>query len=396
VNCLKIIGIAVPAFILPVLLKGRGVPKSLAPLIKIGGLFFISSLIASVGMLVLHEKTMWAVDYFTRSLNLFIGLFLFSFIAKDRYSFKKLIIILLLAGLFPMLMGLYQAMTGQIWQLRTTTGGLIRNVGLYHDAFSLRALGFQTLAAIIFAVSYFPPKKVGWKVLLVIYAMICSLVIFKVYSKAAVVIGISWIFIWTIGHKNKYGTFFAILLILAVFFIRGDLLVKDIMEMFSKEISVYQGVMEQRYILSGRTVIWEDYWKQWQGFSLATQFIGAWKNVPAHNDFLRIIYCNGVLGLLVYLTFLLKTAVVLFKRNAAQRSSLTIMALVLFGTWMIDTIGLTPTMYPGYSWFIWGFIGLAIRGVPGLEESRPVLAKATFGRKSLMIKEPNKIYSIKN
>jgi hypothetical protein len=46
-----------------------------------------------------------------------------------------------------------------------------------------------------------------------------------------------------------------------------------------------------------------------------------------------------------------------------ERSPLNVMAVMLFGMWLVDTIGLTPRAYPGYQWYVWGFIGLALRGV---------------------------------
>jgi hypothetical protein len=39
--------------------------------------------------------------------------------------------------------------------------------------------------------------------------------------------------------------------------------------------------------------------------------------------------------------------------------------------YLVDTIGLTPGIYPGYQWYVWGFIGLALRGVDGLTDGRP-------------------------
>jgi hypothetical protein len=31
--------------------------------------------------------------------------------------------------------------------------------------------------------------------------------------------------------------------------------------------------------------------------------------------------------------------------------------------WIIDSMGLTPSVYPAYQWYVWGFIGLALKGV---------------------------------
>jgi hypothetical protein len=36
--------------------------------------------------------------------------------------------------------------------------------------------------------------------------------------------------------------------------------------------------------------------------------------------------------------------------------------------WMVDSIGLVPSAYPGYQWFVWGIIGICLRR--GQEESK--------------------------
>ena len=63
-----------------------------------------------------------------------------------------------------------------------------------------------------------------------------------------------------------------------------------------------------------------------------------------------------------------------------RRTPLTLVALVIYVGWMVETIGFTPAVYTGFQWYTWGFIGLALVGVRGLDESsisvqRPVNAR---------------------
>jgi hypothetical protein len=36
-------------------------------------------------------------------------------------------------------------------------------------------------------------------------------------------------------------------------------------------------------------------------------------------------------------------------------------ALFVFLLWMVDTVGLTPSAYSAYQWFVWGVIGFCLR-----------------------------------
>ena len=60
-----------------------------------------------------------------------------------------------------------------------------------------------------------------------------------------------------------------------------------------------------------------------------------------------------------------------------QQTPLNIMAVMLIGMWSIDAIGLVPGAYPGYQIFVWGFIGLALRGVAGLDKDTAIPTVAT-------------------
>jgi hypothetical protein len=50
-------------------------------------------------------------------------------------------------------------------------------------------------------------------------------------------------------------------------------------------------------------------------------------------------------------------------------------ALMVYTMYLIDTIGLVPSVYPGYQWFVWGIIGLSLRRAA--EERRLPLAAAS-------------------
>jgi len=45
---------------------------------------------------------------------------------------------------------------------------------------------------------------------------------------------------------------------------------------------------------------------------------------------------------------------------------------MIFIMWLVDTLGLAPGLYPAYQWYVWGFIGLALRGVEGLSQPAPL------------------------
>ena len=53
-------------------------------------------------------------------------------------------------------------------------------------------------------------------------------------------------------------------------------------------------------------------------------------------------------------------------------SPLNVMAIMIFVMWLVDTVGLHPSLYPSYQWYVWGFIGLSLRGLDWEPVARPI------------------------
>ena len=144
--------------------------------------------------------------------------------------------------------------------------------------------------------------------------------------------------------------------------------IEDIMEVYSKEVGALTGEERIERAFQGRVGGWLAAWHNWQKKPLSLQLFGTGTTaLGAHNDFLRVLLSTGIVGLLFYL-LILGWALVIAAGNCLRRASpLNIMALMLLLMWLIDAMGLVPGGYPGYQILVWGFVGLAFRGVEGLE-----------------------------
>lgn len=192
VNLLEIISVAFPLLLLPRLLyRGKDIfIDNRLKWIALG--YFVSYSLGSL-ILFLDRDYRTFAELWMRSLNGYVGFFLFACFFRHNRDFKILLLALIIAGLFPLFMSIYQNVTGVIWQSRQTVG-LVRRVGLYHDGFNLRLYSFQTLAAILLFRSHFKPARRCWNLLLLLYALCWLYVVFNLYSKAAfLIIGVWWV-----------------------------------------------------------------------------------------------------------------------------------------------------------------------------------------------------------
>jgi len=182
------------------------------------------------------------------------------------------------------------------------------------------------------------------------------------YSKSGFITLGAWLILWPILRKDVKTLLGvgAALLVVAVYYSQ------EIMESFGfvfvKEIAAINGQVGVEHTFAGRWYLWEDMWNEWLSLGPAKQFLGAGHIANgAHNDYLQILFHGGLVGLAIYVTLLLITAWSIGRFIVREVNVFSMAALYVFIMWIIDTIGLVPSTYSGYQWFVWGVIGFCLR-----------------------------------
>ena len=387
-NALKIVGAGVPLIVL-LRMVFFGETRRGMPLVGFWMLYLFTNLIGVV--LILGSGRLYdALDTLLRVLNGFVGFYLLQLYVTDREDFRKVLLAFLIAGLFPMGMGLYQATTGHIWRYTQTAGNLVRSIGVYHDAVSYRQYVFQTLTAILLLWVYFYKKRMAARLFLLGYALVSLLVLFRAYTKAGFVILAVWTLVWTVLQRKFVSLAAIVVALFVVNAATGNRVFQDVQTAFSKEIAASEGTGETRYILSGRMVVWEDYWDRWKRGGFFVQFFGSGFSAgSAHNDYLRVLVSGGIVGLFAYVLLLLAIGFKVGRLVLREINPLSVMAVMIYLMWIIDTVGLVPGIYPGYQWYVWGMIGLALRGVEGLSPAAAEGPGMHLRRKKPWISSPS-------
>lgn len=311
-----------------------------------------------------------ALDYLFRTIHIVVGFVLFQEFFHERKDFKYLLLAIIIAGLIPLGMSFYQNILGGVIRTEETIAGLIRNIGFYHDAYTLRYYTLQTLAALILYGAYFLHSGMIWfRALLITMGLFCIYTIYRIYSKAGYLILAQWATVWFVARKK----IFIVLLLLVAGSMTVSLgrftWIEEIQVIYSKEVGALEGEEQVERMFQGRVGAWLASLEYWKTQPLHKKLFGlGYSSIGAHNDFLRALFGTGIIGLLLYV-ILLGWALIKALRNCIRDNSpLNIMALMLLFMWLIDAMGLSPGGYPGYQLLVWGFVGLAFRGVSGLDE----------------------------
>jgi cytochrome c oxidase subunit IV len=359
-SLLYIIGVAVPLLLLPRILRREFRLPRYRSIQLIAAVYLLSQVLGSYSRL-LHQDYMGCAEVWMRALNGYVGFFLLAYFFRGARAFRMLLLALIIAGLFPMLMGLYQNVTGAGWREQQTVG-LVRTVGLYHDIVTLRFYGFQTIAAIILFRNYFRPSRKIVDYALLAYLVAWGYVIYYCYSKAGVMIAILWFLTWPMLSRRHASLVVGCvlgLILVAVPLTRGSM--SDLQQLFSKEIAIGSGEnQDARRILGGRGYIWDNFIRDWQRSPATSKLAGEGEMRAVHNEFLRVLHMSGIVGLCCYAIAIGTVAWMLGRRAIGNRSPLHIVALMVFEMYLVDCLGVHPGWYPSYQWFVWGIIGMSL------------------------------------
>jgi hypothetical protein len=301
-------------------------------------------------------------DILFRHLNGLAGFYMVQAYCREPQQQRRFFWALVLAGIFPMATGLMEAATGRHWNLTYGEDGVVRNVGLYHDAITIRYYALQTLMGLLLVHITHAGRARALRALLLAYALACLVVVQGAYSKSGVVTVVAWCLMWMLlRRKLKLLLAAAGVVVIAALYYSGAI-AKSIGFIFSKELGALQGQNGAQRVFSGRWYIWDQMLDRWHEFSLTQQLFGSGEvALGAHNDYLQILIHGGLVGLSLYLMLLCAVAMAIVRRLRHRSEPFVVVAAMALVMWLVDTIGLVPSAYSGYQWFVWGIIGLCLR-----------------------------------
>lgn len=366
ISPIDVIGILFPAMVLIHAMR-VGPPLSSVPFSGIWFVYTGYGLFSAV-LLITEGSMIRVLEEAIKNVSPIMGFYGMAALFYARKAFRLLIITMLAAGIFPVVVGIYQEFVGSAALQVEYTVGLARNAGFYHDIVVLRWFLFQNLAAILLYWVYFLRKRgeIWKKCMLVVYASATLLVMYNIHSKAALLTAAIWLVVWTLGQRQARTLLFVAPMVLFVAFLQGSQVGYEVERLYSKEISgVSEGATDRdkQRIFAGRMAGWEGILYEFSRRELVFQVFGDGHGRNAHNDYIYRLSAGGYLGLCLYIVLVGLIGWRVFVQYVRSKSPLNTMAVMLFLMWLVDSIGLVPSNYPTFQWFVLGLIGLALRGV---------------------------------
>ena len=187
-----------------------------------------------------------------------------------------------------------------------------------------------------------------------------------------IVLSIFFIGIYNLRHQASWAVSIALTLML-VYFARKQLSVfhlfiffiillsiggyfyTQIFEvLFAKDINVYQGTARETAALNGRVYLWKKYFAFWENFNPLGQWIGAgfalheksktMMGGGMHNDYIRLFFSTGIIGIICYLFFLFYLVIKGFRVRKAEFKFLLLASIVVI---LMYSISASPLLASG-------------------------------------------------
>lgn len=195
---------------------------------------------------------------------------------------------------------------------------------------------------------------------------------------------------WGIKHMSSIAVMAVIILLFSIFLIRknvvyasvfitliigsflyfGKTFYKEVInDRLEKEIEVVEGERRQGQGLHGRISRWiwlekeysaADPYAQFFGYPTMLKYSGHMVGITPHNDFLRILFFTGILGIFFFLRFI-ALAMSRIRHLARNERFLSIGIFLIFMLYSLSTV---PSFYPGFNnliFTLFAFLALPIR-----------------------------------
>ncbi len=346
-------GVLIPVLYYKIILERKKIPTMW---IRMANIYFMA---LSFGIIwAILKKPINFVDYLISNLNIYIGFILIPLFVINQERLKQLLLAMMICGIFPIAVSIFQLQTGIIFQERDTVG-LTRYVGFYHDAFPVRFYGLMTLFSVLLYQTIFRVTNIFLNTFMLFMAIGAFVSIYAVFSKAAVGIMLIWVFTMLMFSKSRVKQSLLIIFgLLGIYIVFGDAVTDNIEQLFSKEVGYQEGeVTDAKYTLAGRGFIWERNWEFWlnrQTFFF--QWFGDGVDRPTHNEFLRVLMLNGIIGLICLVIFIIQCLSKIFR----VYKNIRMFSIMLLGMYFVDCLGLVPGAYYYYNILVWGIFGILL------------------------------------
>ncbi|HKR03867.1 MAG TPA: hypothetical protein VJY62_04460, partial [Bacteroidia bacterium] len=355
---LYIVGALTPFFIMYSIYKNKKPYRS-----NIDTLFKIWGFIILVGIIMMGTYDLFSINYWDTILKISFPVYLYFFtryFIRSRQDLEGILQTFLYSSVFIVGIFLYEIIAHPI--AIGYSRGQERLQGSYADLFN-----YATYASLCTLICFYFLLKSGsnvsltkrvWLVAITLVISVSMLIKMSHVASYIVFLSLNILYLLVAFKKNAAGA----LIFVSIFALAGYMYGKEtidrrFMPLIESDISVYEGESDQAHLLHGRYGRWERYLDVFNNSSSFIQLFGFPVGVPKpylyikvapHNDYIRILFCTGYVGLVFYLMILFN----IFQRVIVTKIDILYLGLGSLASLALYSISTVPTIYISFQYII--------------------------------------------
>lgn len=333
---LQLLGLLVFVFgFMSIIRKKSNAPKLIVP--------FYIFLFLLVTNLLLVFGNVGSFSQFGDTVRTILPFILFFYFRKhlnNLIDIEGFLITFLIASLFPIATLYYEIVFNPIREVYNTAsrGGGLRLSGFYADLFGYMShliCGFVCYC--YFYIKNIDKKKkhfVFGNLGFVFVLMITLIGIYNLRHQASWAVSLVLLLVFVYYIRKKVSVLHLFVFFIVMIGVGFYFYIEIFNTLFAKDIAVYEGGADETRALNGRVYIWKKYFAFWENFSVVSQWFGSgfafheksriMMGGGMHNDYVRLFFSTGIIGILCYLFFL-----VYLVRNAVKNKIVELKFLML-------------------------------------------------------------------
>ena len=375
ISPLNIVGVLTPVLVIAASAKWKTKFDSVIDFyFKLWTLFIVISV---VFLFIFDPVSLLFYEYLLRlTMPIYIYFFL-RLLIRSKKDLHGILQTFLYSAVFVLAIFLYEVFVNPIRVVESR--GLERIQGHYGDVLNYSI--YLTMGFLIVCYFYFTQsktKKTSKRMRNVLIAGgIAILMLFKINHSASYIIfaSLTLLFISFNFRRDSDTTIFMVTMIVGLMYFFGQELINEKLNpLFKTDIAVYEGEKESDRLLHGRVARWRMMMDKFYDSPASAQLLGIplkqeypyyWISSNAHNDFLRILMLNGVLGLVVYILIMVN----LYRRFRYLFYDQKFLSIGAMTTMVLYSISTTPTLYPVVLYIIYAVFAYAALPINYIKEN---------------------------
>jgi len=369
---LYILGILTPVFIFLSFLSRRFPAKYNSP-VDLPVWIVILLILGNGAVLLAGDLTLFTTGEIIKSVTPFLLFFYLRHFIRSRRDLLGICQTFLYASIIPGIVLIYENIFNPIAveYLTEGRGGGSRIRGGYADVmtYAIFITGFFLVSAYYYLLKITEGRFRNFninKVIVVLGLCLLGLISIKQVSTWAVVLFLFIFFLFN-SIRNPKGLILGLLIVLLVLpFVSEKIYDSQINPLIQKEIAAANGEMELEYAFNGRIGRWERYFGIWSDIPVAARLFGVSssgvKEAPVmisngiHNDFIRMMFLCGLLGLFLYLFFLF----FILKSARHSRPAERFLIIGSVACMFLHSMSALPLMYASYIYLLMSVFAYAV------------------------------------